>query len=90
MPSDDSAEVLHKIEQTSNRFQCSPRTIRNLVEAGELEAVRLGRAVRITVASEDAYLERLHRREAANRATKAVTKDKRLFKAQTVDPPTTS
>lgn len=71
MPSDDSAEVLHKIEQTSSRFQCSPRTVRNLIEAGELEAVHVRRAVRVVVASEDAYLERLQRREAARRAIKA-------------------
>ena len=70
MPSDDGAEALHKIEQTSNRFQCSPRTVRNLIEAGELQVVHLRRAVRVVVASEDAYLERLQRREAAHRAAK--------------------
>ena len=67
-------KLLHKIDQTSARLQCSIRQTYNLIDEKELEVVHIGRAVRVVVASEDAYLDRLRQREAARRAEKAAAK----------------
>ena len=67
-PSDD--ELLHKVWQTAARLQCSERYVWGLAEEGELEMVHIGRAARIIVTSEDAYVERLRKRGAARRAAK--------------------
>ena len=70
---------LHKIPQTAARFQCSERFVWGLIEQGELDKVHLGRrAIRITVASEDRYLERLRQREIGRHTTTAKTKTDRL------------
>jgi hypothetical protein len=75
-------KLLHKIEQTSARLQCSIRQTYNLIDEKELEVVHIGRAVRVVVASEDAYLERLKLREAARRAAKDTAKaEQRAAKA---------
>ena len=77
-------KLLHKIEQTAARLQCSIRQTYNLIDDGELEVVHIGRAARVVVASEDAYLKRLCEREAARRAAKDTAKaEQRAAKAAT-------
>jgi hypothetical protein len=71
-----SNPLLHKIEQTAERLQRSPRKVHYLIAEGELEVVHDGRSVRVVVASEDAYVERLRQRETARRAAKAEAKTK--------------
>jgi hypothetical protein len=68
------APLLHKIEQTAERLQRSPRKVHYLIAEGELEVVHDGRSVRIVVASEDAYVERLRQRETVRRAAKTEAK----------------
>jgi hypothetical protein len=71
-------QLLHKVQQTADRLQCSPRQVHYLIGDGELEVVHINRAVRVVVASEDAYLERLRQREPRRRAAKAAAKAKAL------------
>jgi hypothetical protein len=77
MPADDELyekDELHKIPETSARFRCSERYTWDLIEAGELDVIRHGRAVRVTVASENRYLEKQRQREIERRAAKAAAK----------------
>jgi excisionase family DNA binding protein len=76
MSAQSDSPLLHKREQTAERLQCSVRKVEYLVEDGELEAVHSGRSMRILVASEDKYVEKLRQREIARRAAKAENKAK--------------
>jgi hypothetical protein len=71
-----SNPLLHKIDQTAERLQRSPRKVHYLIAEGELEVVHDGRSVRVVVASEDAYVERLRQREIERRAAKDEAKSK--------------
>ena len=42
-------DELHKVPQTSARLKCSERYVWNLIDAGELDVIRHGRAVTVTV-----------------------------------------
>jgi len=44
-------------EQAAEEFAVSPSTIRRLIAAGHLKAVRVGTQIRITRAALDAYLD---------------------------------
>jgi excisionase family DNA binding protein len=46
-------------EEVASRLKVSEKTVRRLVEAGELERVRIGSSVRITPESVVAYRQRL-------------------------------
>jgi excisionase family DNA binding protein len=61
-PADDGAAALsvdyHSVKQIADRLNVAPKTIYKLVRGGELEAVRVGSAIRI---SEEALGDYLHR-----------------------------
>ena len=44
------------VEAVAEALQLSPRTIRRLIDAGQLPAHRIGRAVRVSEADLHAYL----------------------------------
>ena len=51
-------EVLKSIRETAADWQVSSRTVRRLIEAGELKALKVGAQVRIRQAEADRYLAR--------------------------------
>jgi excisionase family DNA binding protein len=51
--------LLDRVEETARLIGASRSTVYRLLDAGELEAVHIGRAVRITRASTEQYVERL-------------------------------
>ena len=58
--------TLNKPEETMRRLKISRRYLSVLLSRGELEGLHLGRALRITKASEDAFLTH-QRQDEANR-----------------------
>jgi excisionase family DNA binding protein len=54
----ESSPKLLRINEAAHDLAVSQRTIWRLIAAGELEAVNIGRAVRVTRASLDAFCER--------------------------------
>ena len=46
------------VPQAAKAVAASPRSIWRLISLGELQSVRIGRAVRVTVASIEAFIER--------------------------------
>jgi excisionase family DNA binding protein len=53
------------VSEVASRLRCSPRMVRRLADAGELERVKLGALVRITPESVAAYKQRLRDRAKA-------------------------
>ena len=49
----------------AKRLGCSPHTVLTLIEAGELDAIRVGAWWRVSLKSIDAYLERNRSRSSA-------------------------
>ena len=45
--SDNHKQRLRTIGDTAERLSVSPRTVRRLIDAGELPIIRIGRAIRI-------------------------------------------
>jgi excisionase family DNA binding protein len=50
-PPPPAVEPLYTIGQSAEALQCSEKTVRRLIERGELHVVRLGTAVRIAPAA---------------------------------------
>ncbi len=48
-------ELVHTIGQTAKKLHVSPMTVRRLLARGELQRVRLGRAVRVLASSIEAF-----------------------------------
>ena len=57
---DAAAEALLTVEETSERLaKVTPRYLRDLVKAGEIERVKIGRRVGYVESSVSAYIQRL-------------------------------
>jgi len=52
------SDVLKSVRETAADWKVSTRTIRRLIEAGELKALKVGAQVRIRQAEADRYLAR--------------------------------
>jgi len=52
------SEVLKSVRETAADWKVSTRTVRRLIEAGELKALKVGAQVRIRQAELDGYLAR--------------------------------
>ena len=48
--------LLWTLDTAAEALSVSPRTVRRLLDAGDLDAVRIGRAVRVSVASVRSYV----------------------------------
>ena len=53
------APLLLRLERTAEALDCSPTTVKRLIKAGELPAVKVHGATRIRVADLQAYVEQL-------------------------------
>jgi excisionase family DNA binding protein len=53
------APLLLRLERTAEVLDCSPTTVKRLIKAGDLPAVKVNGATRIRVADLQAYVERL-------------------------------
>lgn len=65
MPLSQDKSLLATVDETGRLLGVGRTTVYGLIRAGELEAVHIGKAVRIPVASIDAYVERLRGGDAA-------------------------
>lgn len=61
MDSQSSNRLLLKIPETAEQLQLGRTTVYELINAGELRVVRVGRAVRVEAASVRELVERLSR-----------------------------
>ena len=57
MTASDTGSLL-TAQQVARRFALSPRSVRRLIDSGDLPVVRIGRSVRIKTAALDAFIEK--------------------------------
>lgn len=55
----DTPRLLLRVEEAAEALAVSRRTLYTLLRSGEIPVVRIGRAVRITVAALETYVQRL-------------------------------
>jgi excisionase family DNA binding protein len=55
---DTASSRLVKVSQATIELNCSLRSLRRLLSAGEFQTVRIGRSVRITRESIDSFIQR--------------------------------
>lgn len=58
-------KILLTIEEAADALSIGRSTVYTLLETGELERVKVGRAARVTAASIEAYVARLREQSAA-------------------------
>lgn len=58
-PQPDDAEPVYTLEEIAQPLRVSTATLRRRVAAGDLDAFRVGRGLRVTKSARDAYYERI-------------------------------
>ena len=74
--------ALLTIDDVAARLRVNERSVRRYIAAGDLEAIHLGRAVRVAPAALDAYLSDLPRAQERRRAQRAAIPPKRTRAAK--------
>ena len=63
----DSDDTLYTTEEVAEKLKITPKTVREYIQRGELEAIDMGQGYRIYKRDLDAFLERRRRRTERNR-----------------------
>jgi len=58
----DSDDTLYTTEEVAGKLKITPKTVRQYIQRGELEAIDMGQGYRIYKRDLDAFLERRRRR----------------------------
>jgi excisionase family DNA binding protein len=58
----DSDDILYTTEEVAEKLKITPKTVREYIRRGEMEAIDMGQGYRIFKRDLDAFLERRRRR----------------------------
>lgn len=63
----DADDTLYTTEEVAEKLKITPRTVREYIQRGELEAIDMGQGYRIYKRDLDAFLEKRRRRKERHR-----------------------